>query len=62
MDNWNLKQGLLENILKLVSVSGLFTDFERIFISGSPILVTCGGKNAGKSTLNRYLINRALNK
>lgn len=28
----------------------------------APIVVVCGGKNSGKSTLNRFLINTALNK
>ncbi|XP_046569145.1 polynucleotide 5'-hydroxyl-kinase NOL9-like isoform X2 [Haliotis rubra] len=27
----------------------------------APVILTCGGKNSGKSTLNRHLINSALN-
>lgn len=27
-----------------------------------PIIMVVGGKNSGKSTLNRYLINHTLNK
>lgn len=33
----------------------------QVMRGASPVVVVCGGKNVGKSTLTRYLINSALN-
>lgn len=34
----------------------------KLFVDPPPVLTVVGGKNSGKSTLNRFLVNSMLNK
>lgn len=46
-----------------LSFHDVLTETSRIlFPENNPVVSVCGGKNVGKSTLSRYLVNSALNK
>ncbi|KAK3612060.1 hypothetical protein CHS0354_021746 [Potamilus streckersoni] len=51
---------VLEMTKDYQNVMDLLTDLLSQRDSSQPVIVTCGGKNSGKSTLNRLLINSAL--